>query len=209
MLGILSLRMWYWRHDYFKTLEDVAADAGKVPEWASYATFCLEYERGLRPQAFATLELFISDLERAPFSGRKSFVSWLINATDGTPGQHMAIPHPLRLRIIEPTLSEWTAVDLRCSEPHRWIGGYEHLKLALDLDEGDHIARRKLIICLLTVGTQELPDSYVGDPHQDLASLVEAEALLQGLPSEEERQQWFVTIQEERFLIQQYLGKNC
>ena len=200
--------MQYWRDDFFKTLVDIAADAAKFPDWADYAAFCLEYERGLRPQAFAVLERFMHALERAPFSERRRFVSWLMNTADGTPGQHVAVPHPLRLRIVEPTLVEWTAVEPKCSEPHRWIGGYEHLKLALELNGGDHAARRKLIICLLGVGTHQLPDLYVGNPHQDLASLLEAEALLPGLPGEDERRQWFAAIQEERFLIQQYLRKT-
>lgn len=197
-----------WRHDYFKTLRDVAAEASKKTEWAAYTTFCLGYERGLRPQAFATLERFICAFEREPFSERRNFVSWLMNTTEGTSGQQMAIPHPLRLRIIEPTLLEWTLVDPKCSEPHCWLGGQEHLRLALELDGRSQIARRKLIICLLAVGTHQLPDAYVGDPNQDLESLAEAEALLQGISNEEERRQWSVAIQEETFLIRQYLGKN-
>ena len=119
----------------------------------------------------------------------------------------MAVPHPLRLRIVEPTLVEWTAVEPKCSEPHRWLGGYEHLKLALELNEADDIARRKLIICLLGVGTHELPAAYVGDPQQDLAALDEAEALLERIPSEDERRLLFAEIQEERFLIEKYLRK--
>lgn len=204
----MSLRAFYWRHDYFKTLRDVAAEASRNAVWADYAKFCLEYERGLRPRAFETLERFIRAFERVPFSERKTFVSWLLNATDGTPGHHMAVPHPLLLRVVEPTLLEWTAVDPNCSEPHRWLGGFDHLKLALELDSRDEIARRKLIICLLAVGTYQLPETYVGDPHQDLASLAEAEALLPGLSNEDERREWCVAIQEERCIIQQYLAKN-
>jgi hypothetical protein len=98
-------------------------------------------------------------------------------------------------------------VEPDCAEPHRWIGGYEHLKRALELDATDELARRKLIICLLQVGSHLLPKAYVGDPHQDLKNLSEAEALLHGLPNEDERRQWSVEIQEERFLILQYLGK--
>jgi hypothetical protein len=123
-------------------------------------------------------------------------------------GEHMAIPYPLRLRIIEPTLVEWTAEEPCCAEPHRWIGGYEHLKRALELDEGDEIARRKLIIRLLGVGTHLSPEMYVGDPHQDLHALLEAETLLDGLPDADERRQWSAEIQEERFRIQQYLDKT-
>ena len=98
--------MQYWRDDYFKTLVDIAADAAKSPDWADYAAFCLEYESGLRPQAFAVLERFMHALERAQYSERRRFVSWLMNTADGTPGQHLAVPHPLRLRIVEPTLSD-------------------------------------------------------------------------------------------------------
>ncbi len=42
--------MWFWRDGYFKTLKDVAAEASKSPEWADYAAYCTEHERGLRPK---------------------------------------------------------------------------------------------------------------------------------------------------------------
>jgi hypothetical protein len=40
--------MYFWREDCFQTLKDVAAKAEMTPEWADYAAFCTEYERGLR-----------------------------------------------------------------------------------------------------------------------------------------------------------------
>ena len=61
-VDILSPDMQYWRDDFFKTLVDIAADAAKFPDWADYAAFCLEYERGLRPQAFAVLERLLGKL---------------------------------------------------------------------------------------------------------------------------------------------------
>jgi hypothetical protein len=196
----------YWRREYFQTLKDVADAARQCPEWAEYANFCREYESGLREQAFVTLERFVSALERAPFSERRRFVSWLMHTTDGTSGRHMTVPHPLQLRVVEPTLVEWTAVDPKCSEPHRWLGGYEHLKSALEIDPRDELAIQKLIVLILgSVGTQELPDRYVGEPRLDLVALEEAEELLHGLSSDNERRQLAEAIQEERSLIRRYL----
>jgi hypothetical protein len=45
----------------------------------------------------------------------------------------MLVPHPLHVRVVEPTLLEWTEVEPGCSEPHRCLGGYEHLKRAIEL----------------------------------------------------------------------------
>lgn len=200
--------MHFWRKHYFQTLKDVAAEASKSAEWADYAVFCLEYERGLRRTAFATLERFMASLEHAPFPERRRFVSWLMQTVDGREGQHMLVPHPLRLRVIEPTLLEWTEVEPGCSEPYRWLGGYEHLKRAVELQPEDELARRKLIASILgRVGfvTHELPVGYIGTPHDDLAALREAEALLQELSGDEERRQFAAQIAEERALIGKYL----
>lgn len=203
------MKLWHWREDYFRTLKDVGVEAAESPNWADYAIFCSEYESGLRSQAFATLERFILALERAPFTERRQFVSWLKHATDGTSGEHMAVPHPLRWRIVEPTLLEWTAVDPRASEPHRWLGGYDHLKLAVELDPSDELATRKLITVISgRVGTHHLPDHYVGDPQQDLAALNEADALLERISNNSHRQSLRQMVEEERLLIAQYLSKR-
>lgn len=77
------MKMQYWREDYFGTLRKTAADAVcESPSWQDYADFCLEYERGLRSQAFLILERFISRMEREPFEARRRFVSWLLQASD-------------------------------------------------------------------------------------------------------------------------------
>ena len=196
----------YWRKDYFETLKTVAVGAGGHPEWAEYATFCLQYENGMRDDAFVTLEHFISKLERAPFQHRRQFVSWLMHATEATPGRHIAVPNPLQLRIVEPTLAEWTILEQDCSEPHRWLGGHEHLRHALEIDPNDRYALRKLIVLILSsVGTEELPERYLGSPSDDLDVLKEAEELLQRLPDESDRQILSEAIREERTLILDYL----
>jgi len=203
--------MYFWRDKYFKSLKDVAAEARGIPEWSDYAAFCDEYERGLRGEAFTILERFICSLERAPFTDRRRFVSWLLRQADGREGRHMLGPHPLRVRIIEPTLLEWIVVEPECSEPHLWLGGYEHLKHAIELAPDDELAKRKLIILILRrvgLASHELPVWYLGNANEDLAVLREAEVLLQGLPSEDDRRQLAAKIGEKRKLIQEYLGQR-
>jgi hypothetical protein len=77
------------------------------------------------------------------------------------------VPHPLHVRVVEPTLLEWTEVEPGCSEPHRWLGGYEHLKRAIELAPDDELARRKLVVLILgRVGfaSYELPVGYLAPP---------------------------------------------
>ena len=179
-----------------------------MPEWEGYANFCSEYERGLRRDAFAILERFMFSLERATFAERQSFVSWLCQQVEGGQGRHMLVPHPLYIRIVEPTLLEWMLIESECSEPHRWLGGEEHLRKAIELDPNDELARQKLIVFILgRVGfnSHELPAGYLGIAQDDLAALNEAEVLLQGLSNYDDRIELAAEIDEERRLIQEHL----
>jgi hypothetical protein len=203
--------MHFWRKDFFETLNKVAAEANKTPEWSDYATFCVEYERGLRKKAFAILDRFISVYERASFADRRRFVSWLLYQAEGREGRHMLLPHQLNVRLIEPTLLEWTMEDPDCSEPHRWLGGSEHLKQAIELDPTDEIARRKLIVWVMSQvsdAVHELPFGYLGNPFEDLALLADAEKLAADLQNEKERDLFVTEIKAERKSIEDHLLKK-
>lgn len=207
MLG--RLRMYFWREEYFKTLKDVAAEARAVPEWADYAAFCEEYERGLRREAFTILERFISSLERAPFSERRCFVSWLSGRADRRKGRHMLVPHPLHVRIVEPTLLEWTVVEPNCSEPHLWLGGYDHVKRAFELEPDNQLARRKLIIFIWgRVDFESYEWGHLGNADKDLATLSEVEELLKGLSNEEDRLNLASDLAKDRTWIEEHWRKQ-
>jgi hypothetical protein len=109
--------MHFWRKDYFQTLKEVAAEAATRSQWSEYGAFCQEYERGLRREAFTILNRLISSLERASFSDRRDFLSWLLPKADSKEGKPMLITHPLHIRIVEQTILEWTIVDHENSEP--------------------------------------------------------------------------------------------
>ena len=203
--------MHYWRKDYFDLLQEVAVEAGENPRWKDYAHYCRDSERGLRRSAFTYLDRFIHDTESEPFPERRSFVSWLLSKTYNRRGQELLVPHPLKLRIVEPTLLEWTIEEPECSEPHRWLGGVEHLQTALALDSEDQIARRKLILTTLSwvsFATHELPSGYLGSPPEDLLALAEAEALVSNSPNKEDRELFAKEIADQKALIESYLRKK-
>jgi hypothetical protein len=195
--------MHFWREKYFQTLKDVAAEARAIPAWADYAAFCEEYERGLRQEAFNILKRFTSSMERAPFVERRRFVSWLSQQADRREGRHMIIPHQLYVRLVEPTLLEWTAVEPVCCEPHLWLGGLDHLKRAFELEPDNQLARRKLL--LLRWGQVDFKAyelGYLKNFDQDIAILSEAEELLRGLSNEEDRLSLAADLAEDRRFIE-------
>ena len=200
--------MYFWRDKYFETLKEIANEAERTPEWRDYAAYCAEYERGLRRQAFSVLERFIVAMVEAPFQERRRFVSWLLHLAEGREGHHMLVPHPLYKRLVEPTLNEWTVIEPTCSEPHRWLGGYEHLKRALELDPTDQLARANFIrwiIGRVQFSTHELPAGFLGVPGDDLKSLDEAQAALAELADKSLVTRFASEIIEERELITEYL----
>ena len=197
-----------WRGRSFEVLRNIAEAAHVREEWPEYASFCTVYEKGLRKDAFVHLERFLCQIERAPFAERKTFISWLLHRAEGQDGRDMLLPHPLRIRLLEPTLLEWTLVEPACAEPHRWLGDHEHLQRAVELNPCDELARLKLVnslVARVTWSTHELPYGYLGVAHEDFASLDEAEALLKGVSKEKDRVVWDAEITEQRELIAAYL----
>ena len=195
----------YWHDDRFPGLRDLAVEIPSDAKWAAYGEYCLNRLRGREP-ALQILDDFIAVFKAAPFSERRSFVSWLMNRVSGFVGG-FELPRPLWANLLEPTLLEWIASDPNCSEPHRWIGDDDHLRQALKIDPSDEIARRKLIaLTLIAVGeaTHELPTGYLGNPEQDLRALDEAEELVAALP-EAVRPRFYRDIREERTSITDYL----
>jgi hypothetical protein len=88
------------------------------------------------------------------------------------------------------------------------LGGYDNLKLALELKADDEVIRRKLVAWILNrvdFATHELPAGYIGKPSEDIAALDEAEEVLAGLPSDMERTEFAAEVSEQRNLIQAYL----
>ena len=123
----------------------------------------------------------------------------------------MLIPHPLKIRVVEPTLLEWTDIEPTCSEPHRWLGGYEHLERAIELDPADQIALKELVLILLgqvSYSTHHLPVGYLGSAVKDFETLQRIETLLPGILSDDDRAAYAAEVVEETAAIRGYLKKH-
>jgi hypothetical protein len=198
--------MHYWREDYFGDLK-AAATAAAANGWVEYSQYCANQERGLRSNAFVGLAKFIETLESTSFAERRRFLSWILSFAEDRKGRHLLIPYPLQKQVIEPTLLEWEAAEPCSSEPHRWLGGRQHLERALELEPGDQVALKRLIIEYLRwidYATHELPAGYLGSIPEDLDILARVEALLPTLRDEASRLAYGEAVKEERTAITTY-----
>jgi hypothetical protein len=204
--------MWHWRDAQFKEIRNVGSEARNIPEWSDYALFCEKSDLGLRRDALSVLDRFIELLERAPFAERRRFVSWLLTRLDDSDARQQLLPHPLYQRIVLPTLSEWTQTEAGCPEPHVWLGRYEDLKRALELNPHYEVAQQKLIKWILNhvaMATHELPVGYLGDPVQDLAYLAEADALLRESSDSESGSRFSSALGELRTRVETHLKSRA
>lgn len=109
----------------FAALQRAAADAAGDPALEEYATYCRLREKGLRRQALSHVERLASSLADAAFPRRLAFVSWVLAeslAGESTSDGLLLLPHPLRRRLVEPTLLDWTRWRSDVPEPHFWLG---------------------------------------------------------------------------------------
>ncbi len=176
--------------------------------WAEYANYCEVLERGLRKDAFNHLAKLIESSAGWSFSEKKEFVTWLYHYAYPNRFLNQLFPHPLRVKLLEPTLAEWICREPDNSEPHRWIGGLAHLKEAVRLNPTDDIACYLLANTILGhVGysIHELPYGYIGNPKEDLILLEEAESVMGGISDKEKMSEYQSEIAEIKASIYVYL----
>jgi len=201
--------MWYWRDEDFSILSEASQIASGNPAWVEYAKYCELLERGLRKDALGHLSKFIESSSVWSFAEKKKFVSWLYRYAYPKRFLNQLLPHPLRVELLEPALAEWICREPENSEPHRWIGGIEHLNEAVRLNPVDEIACHLLANTILGhVGysTHELPYGYIGNPEEDLSLLRDAESAINKISDAEKRSEYHDEIMEMRKNIYAYLN---
>ncbi|PXV61216.1 hypothetical protein CLV62_12549 [Dysgonomonas alginatilytica] len=145
-------------------------------EWAEYANYCSDREKGLRKTAFEHLNTFIKDAQKWVLTQRIEFVSYIFPYFETVQdADYGGFPQPLSEKVIKPTLEEWCALENEDNRPFRWYGKYykseDHLFKALELNPLDDMARSTIISWWsyqIYYSVHHLPDYYIGDPYEDI-----------------------------------------
>lgn len=199
----------FWRSDGFKTLTAMAEATATDPDLAGFTEYCRLRERGLRPEAMASMAKFIQEAVRWPLAKKQGFIDLVMSMH--AKEADMVTPKPLVEGLLLPGLQQWMADAPRDAVPRRWLGillqRADLLEEALKLDSQDQIARRVLIDYITTdadYAVHELPCGYLGNPSEDFAALDRASELAAGMGDSVSRDYYTADIASTRELIVSY-----
>jgi len=156
-------------------------------------TALLAKNRGLRKEWLVHMDRFIEEANMWNFERQRTFVSWLLSTCEGETDASFLLIHPLKERLLKPTLKKWIKElpdDVRL---YRWYG--------LFIDEDDRyiylqeaITRggRREQLAIETMIDHHLyglwysfhhldEDLYLGEIKEDAATLTEAWLLIEQL----------------------------
>ena len=170
----------------FKTLLDLADDAEKRG-YALFAEYCRLREKGLRGEAFASLENFVADMETKPFATRRAFAGWLFGFCFYNPHLLEACPVLLRAKIVAPAIDEWIRTEPENPQALRWSQDERAVLVAVRLAPHDQIAVGRFASMTMARLEYSMHGS-VGEkprnaPKEELAELEAVIALLEANPA--------------------------
>ncbi|MDQ7826944.1 MAG: hypothetical protein RDV48_29365 [Candidatus Eremiobacteraeota bacterium] len=190
-----------------------AEEASKHPEWSEYVLYCRAREKGLRKEAFAHLDTFIASTGQWPEELKRDFatclLTWCETLMDADYGP---FPGALKEKVIKPVMEKWCDEETASSAPFRWYGIHfnspAHLEKALTLNPLDDRARIAVITSLaekLGHSVHHLPDSYIGDPEEDMKCCAIAEDHIRKLSEPILKRYWEKELKGISELIGNYL----
>lgn len=196
-----------------KALLIVGSSALKNPEWTSYASYCLDREKGLRKEAFRHLDNFIISTENWTIEKKIEFVKFLLPFFDTVEdADYGPFPQPLSDKLVRPVLIKWCVSEKTDENPFRWYGRYyrseEHLFKALELNPADDKARQ-IILSWWTYNiyysVHHLPDGYIGDPHDDINLGEKIKEQIRQLTTPDLKEHWTKKLEEDLELVRNYI----
>ncbi|MFN5027788.1 MAG: hypothetical protein ACK5D9_01440 [Burkholderiales bacterium] len=141
--------MHYWNKDNFVGLLELARELETALSLRALAEYCVLREKGLRAQALARLDGFLSEATLWEVDMRRSNVLTILQASARISTAHQFMTHALRTQLVYPTLEQWITSEPDAVEPVRWLGllrsDPDALRRALQLEPSDVPVRRRLI----------------------------------------------------------------
>lgn len=193
----------------------LATEAKKEDAWLEFSRFCELRERGVRAAAMEHLNNFLQAAVAWPLEKRLAFSKWVLWRGRKFHDDRVVLPHPLRKKLLIPTLRSWIEIAPGEAEAHLWLGllrcddPWLHLEQALELDPSCELARRTLtdwIISHVEYNQHELPSLYINDPVDDLNDLERASKLASGSTEEARMRLWHQEIAELRARAEVWLA---
>ena len=190
----------------FSRLEQAARKAAANNLTSAYAPWLAAKGAGLKAQAKAALNAFMSIASTWPNDQRRAFVRWLDEASDDLDDKRAMTPHPVMTGLILPTLNDWAATEPNDPWPHILLGRFHdwtlddkhpvrHFRAAMKIAPDMIEAKRGVAVWLLDIverNQHHLPEDYLGDRVADTASMEEVIHLSAGLPDPNEAE-WLRT----------------
>jgi len=187
------------RNDDIDKLAFLAAEAKKEGAWLEFSRFCELRAQGVRAAAMEHLKSFLQAAAHWSLEERLIFSKWVLWGSRKFHDDRVVLPHPLRTKLLIPTLRSLIETSPGEAEGHLWLGllrcdePWLHLEQALKLDSSCELARRTLtdwIISDVEYNQHELPSGYINDPRDDLNDLERASKLASGSAEEARVRLW-------------------
>lgn len=141
--------MHYWNRDNFVGLLELARELEKTHELRVLGEYCVLREKGLRAQALARLDDFLTEAALWDIDMRRRSVLTILQASARISAAHQFMTHPLLMQLVYPTLEQWVTDEPSAVEPLHWLGllrsDPDALRRALSLEPSDVPVRRRLI----------------------------------------------------------------
>lgn len=171
-----------------KLLQDPAVS--EVPRLHSAL---LAKERGLRKAWLVHIDEFIEEVNTWNFERQWTFVNWLLSTCEGETDASFLLIHPLKDRLLKPTLKKWMKEMPDDVRPYRWYGLFfdeddRFIYLQEAITRGgrrEQLAIERMIdhhLYGLWYSFHHLDeDLYLGEIEEDAAILTEAWLLIEQL----------------------------
>lgn len=156
-------------------------------------TALLAKNRGLRKEWLVHMDRFIEEANTWNFERQRTFVSWLLSTCEGETDASFLLIHPLKERLLKPTLKKWMKEMPDDVRPYRWYGlffdeddRYIYLQEAITRGERrEQLAIERMIdhhLYGLWYSFHHLDeDLYLGEIEKDAATLTETWLLIEQL----------------------------
>lgn len=185
--------MHYWNNKNFEGLASLAVGLAARDDFAHLAEYCRLREAGLRGEAFAALETFLSYAETWEREKSQDAVDAVLTLHFRTPGCHQFLAQPLMKRFVDPVLQRWLEDDPDSIAPLRWLAilrqDQQLLGRVLSVEPGDTAIRRMLIAKRLDsvdFATHHLNEGFlIGSLDEALEELRRASDLIEGAADRE------------------------